>query len=433
MLAISKLHACAALCGASGAGTDRFRIVVTDGDLSRAFGQDPAFCFLGSAKDPRIGTRKGFNDNINRLQTSNARGAPFLLFRTSGTTRAPRWVVHSESTLGASLTSRILGLAPGADESLDSTDLRLMERVALAPRVSCVSIATISGFTQLAHCLFLGTPIVLMPRAFPRLALRMTVQYGAGTVVTTPAILRLMLVLGRTEWLDAARLGVIGIGGGSLDGSIYSAVGQATTARIIQGYGSTEMGGAITNVRLWDPPEVRERTVGRGLDGLKIEIRDESGSTVPAGVSGQLCVNDPNRIALGYLNPQSGMTIDPIVLADGWYMTGDAATRDQHGNVTILGRLDDRINRGEEKFYPQEVEAVIESHPKIAHALVELQRSGEGIPSLLARCTLWTQEDSVSASEIRKWCRSRLRRSQCPDTIEFTDLETTVTDKVVRH
>src|SRR5439155_21716980 len=56
--------------------------------------------------------------------------------------------------------------------------------------------------------------------------------------------------------------------------------------------------------------------------------------------------------------------------ADGWFRTGDLGQFDSAGNVKIVGRLKEMINRGGKKFFPREIEEILYTHPKILHAAI---------------------------------------------------------------
>ena len=56
--------------------------------------------------------------------------------------------------------------------------------------------------------------------------------------------------------------------------------------------------------------------------------------------------------------------------ADGWFRTGDLATKDERGYCRIVGRLKDMIIRGGENLFPAEIEEVLYRHPAVAEVAV---------------------------------------------------------------
>ena len=77
------------------------------------------------------------------------------------------------------------------------------------------------------------------------------------------------------------------------------------------------------------------------------------------------------RIPLGYHNAPE-KTAETFVEIDGrrWVITGDMATVDEDGTITLFGRGSVSINTGGEKVYPEEVEAALKSHPAVYDAVV---------------------------------------------------------------
>jgi acyl-coenzyme A synthetase/AMP-(fatty) acid ligase len=434
LIAISKISGCGCLCGlledrvSRSMGTVIFEMSdrepnFADSDFRIAYANGG----LGIAEQLHPPLEISF-DHIRSVESAK----PFLLFRTSGTSGVTRWVVHSEATLRASLESRMLGLAPNSvSQPLDRDTQMLTEKIAFAPRACFVGLDTISGYTQLVHCLALGIPFVAMASIRPRQALRLARGIGAGTLVTVPSILRIMMTLleGPNDW-DWPNLGVIGLGGGGVHPDFLKDVENRLDVRVIQGYGSTELGGAVTNVRLSDPPEVRRNTVGRTLHQVDICLRDGTDIQSRPDVEGELWVKSPSRLAIGTIEHDGGVA--PLPTIDDWYATRDIASLDRAGQLSILGRVDDRISRGEEKFFPQEVETVIESHPAIAHAMVTATSDRYNPPELIAYCQVWETAGRVEVSDLRRWCLDRLRAVRCPDRFLFALLPVTHTGKVIR-
>src|SRR5262249_19613504 len=90
----------------------------------------------------------------------------------------------------------------------------------------------------------------------------------------------------------------------------------------------------------------------------------DSGAACPTGGPGELCVQGPELFS-GYLDQSD----TDAAVRDGWFRTGDLATLDADGWLTIVGRIKDVIIRGGENIAAAEVEAVLERHPAIAHAV----------------------------------------------------------------
>jgi acyl-CoA synthetase (AMP-forming)/AMP-acid ligase II len=104
-----------------------------------------------------------------------------------------------------------------------------------------------------------------------------------------------------------------------------------------------------------------------------------------SGVVGRVALR--GRIPLGYYNDPA-KTAETIVHAGGdrWVLTGDMATVDADGTITLLGRGSGCINTGGEKVFPEEVEATLKSHDQVYDAIVvgvEDERWGQRVVAVV--------------------------------------------------
>jgi cyclohexanecarboxylate-CoA ligase len=131
---------------------------------------------------------------------------------------------------------------------------------------------------------------------------------------------------------------------------------------ISAGWGMTENGLVSCN-GLADPEDKVVSTDGCPLPGMALRVVDPDGRDVPAGAEGDLLVTGPAQF-VGYAK-RPEFTRDAHT-ADGWFKTGDRATLDRDGYVSITGRSKDLIIRGGENIPVAEVENVLFGHPKVA-------------------------------------------------------------------
>ena len=132
--------------------------------------------------------------------------------------------------------------------------------------------------------------------------------------------------------------------------------------RILRGYGMTELFRPISHLAE-DPTDVPE-AIGRPVPGVDVRLVDDDGQPVPGGQIGELLIKSPAAME-EYLNDPKETN---AVLQDGWFKTGDLAILLPSGFIQIAGRKEERILRGGYSVFPQEVEAVLLSHPAIAEA-----------------------------------------------------------------
>jgi len=136
-----------------------------------------------------------------------------------------------------------------------------------------------------------------------------------------------------------------------------------TGHRVLERYGMTE-----TNMSTSNPYDSERRmgTVGFPLPGVELRIM-EDGKEVGAGEIGVIEVRGPNVFQGYWQMPEK--TAEELK-EDGWFITGDLATRDAEGYVTIVGRSKDLIITGGFNVYPKEIESLIDDIPGVVESAV---------------------------------------------------------------
>jgi long-chain acyl-CoA synthetase len=174
---------------------------------------------------------------------------------------------------------------------------------------------------------------------------------------------------------------------------------------------------------------VKPGTVGPAIPGVEVKIVDETGKEVPCNESGELICRGSN-IMLGYWH-QPEATAE--TLRDGWLHTGDIATVDEDGYVSIVDRKKDMINVSGFNVYPREVEEVLFRHSAVADASVVQYPDPYQGESVLAFVVL-KQGASATEAEIIEYCRSQIATFKCPRKVVFRDeLPKNSTGKVLRR
>jgi long-chain acyl-CoA synthetase len=201
---------------------------------------------------------------------------------------------------------------------------------------------------------------------------------------------------------------------------------QRTGVRILRGYGLTELFRPISY--LADDPRDFPDAIGRLVPGVDAQVVDDDGREVPAGHVGELLLRTP-AVMDGYLDAPAETE---AVLVNGWFRTGDLATLTPEGFVRIAGRKKDLILRGGYSIHPQEVEAVLLTHPDIAEAAVvgvEHDDLGEEVVAFIApRGGATPTTDGLTA-----WCRTHLAPYKCPRRFTIlAELPKSPTGKVMK-
>jgi len=194
-------------------------------------------------------------------------------------------------------------------------------------------------------------------------------------------------------------------------------------------YGMTETSPVSTMTRVDDDLARRTQTVGRVMPHTEVKVVDPfTGRTVPRGEPGELCTRGTS-VMLGYWD-EPDKTAEAIDSAH-WMHTGDLATMDSGGYLSIVGRIKDMVIRGGENVYPREVEEFLYGHPDIADVQVigvPDPRYGE---ELMAWVVMRPGAEPLTAAGVRAFCEGRLARYKVPRYVHVVDgFPMTVTGKI---
>jgi fatty-acyl-CoA synthase len=206
-------------------------------------------------------------------------------------------------------------------------------------------------------------------------------------------------------------------------------VAEMNMAEVAICYGMTETSPVSTMTRSDDSLARRTETVGRVLPHLESKVVDPAtGLPVERGEPGELCTRGYS-VMLGYWE-QAEATAEAIDQAR-WMHTGDLATMDSEGCLSIVGRIKDLVIRGGENVYPREVEEFLYQHPDIADVQVigvPDDRYGE---ELMAWVVLRPGASPLTAEAVRNFCAGRLAHYKVPRYVHVVDgFPMTVTGKV---
>ncbi len=215
---------------------------------------------------------------------------------------------------------------------------------------------------------------------------------------------------------DLASLKLIGTGGAPVPIALMELVKEQLGADVFIGFGQTEATCGITATLSDDPFARKAATVGRPLPHTEVKIINaETGAVVPVGEHGELCCRGYMVMAGYYKLPEkTAESID----AEGWLHTGDLATMDKHGYVTIVGRLKDMVIRGGENLFPREIEEFLIRHPKVADVQVV------GVPDAfygeeLLAVIIPKRGEQLSERELRTYCKGQISHQKIPRYFQF--------------
>lgn len=230
----------------------------------------------------------------------------------------------------------------------------------------------------------------------------------------------------RSLSFDALKVSIAG--GMSVRDVVASRWLEVTGRQLLEGYGLTEASPVVALNPLWG--QGRTGTIGLPLQSTEVRIVDaHDGAPVPLGQPGELSIRGP-QVMKGYWNTPEETA--QVLSSDGWLLTGDIATMDEQGFLRIVDRKKDLIVVGGFNVYPNEVEAVIASHPLVGDVGVigvPDEYSGEAVRAYVVR-----RDPSLTEDELTQWCRKRLTGYKRPRRFIFvSELPKSAVGKVLRR
>ena len=319
------------------------------------------------------------------VDVGSARGSDLAVaLFTSGSTGEPKVVLHSHRALSYKAISLV-----GA-HGLSSADTVLTP----AP-LSHIS-GLLSGILVPGVA---GMRVVLMERWDPERAVDTVQRERVTFMAGPPTFFSSMAGAANFSHEAAATMRLLSIGSMTVSPEFVAATAEAFGASVKRTYGSTEAPNVTTST--WnDPPERARETDGRAVGLVELRIIDpETRRPVAAGEPGELVVRGPEMFC-GYADPAQ----TAASMTRSWFRTGDLATLDDAGWLTIIGRLKQLIIRGGENIVPAEVERVLEAHPAIERAVV-VGYPDDRLGQKVAACVV--AHAPFDLEECRSWFRAR--------------------------
>lgn len=299
---------------------------------------------------------------------------------TSGSTGEPKAVLHTHRALAYKATVMVNA------HGLDSSDVVLMP----AP-LSHIS-GLLSGVLIPAAA---GMRTILMERWDPDRAIQLVEDEGVTFMIGPPTYFSGMANASSFSGRAVSTLRIISVGSMTTSPDFVQSTASAFGATVKRTYGSTEAPTVTTST--WrDPPDRAGHTDGRTVSAAELRVVEpQSGRAVPAGETGELLLRGPELFA-GYADPVQTRAS----MHRGWFRTGDLATLDEQGWLTIVGRIKELVIRGGENIVPAEVERLLESHPSIVQAVV-VGYPDERLGERVAACVIAT--DPFDLDACRAW------------------------------
>ncbi|GAB3573447.1 long-chain fatty acid--CoA ligase [Amycolatopsis endophytica] len=345
---------------------------------------------------------------VNRDGTDTA-----VILYTSGTTGTPKGaeLTHHNLSSNAAVTAGTI-LRIGPDDVI----------------MGCLPLFHVFGLTcGLNAAIRAGAVLTLIPRFDPAKALAVVARDRVTVFQGVPTMYAAMLNHPDAARADMTSLRLCTTGGSAMPVEVLRTFEQTFGCEVYEGYGLSETSPVVASNR--PGYERRPGTVGLPVPGCEMRLVDDADRDVPFGEPGEIVIRGEN-VMKGYWNRPDASA---EVIRDGWFHTGDIATRDADGYYSIVDRKKDLIIRGGYNVYPREVEEALYLHPAVAEAAVV----GVPHPSLGEEVTAVVAlkpGETVDPAELRSFAKTVLAPYKYPRSVKIVEsLPKGPTGKILRR
>ncbi len=337
-----------------------------------------------------------------------------LLYFTSGTTAQPKLVEHTHVSypIGHLSTMYWIGLQPG--------DVHL--------NVSSPGWAKHAWSNVFAPWNAEATIFIYTVSRFDAARLLNAMQRAGVTTFCAPPTVWRMLIQADLSGTRGRLREVVGAGE-PLNPEIIEQVQKSWGLTIRDGFGQTE-----TTAQIGNPPgqPLKLGSMGRPLPGYSVALVDPVSGR--SSDEGEICLDLTHRplgLMVGYRDDEERTDES---MRDGYYHTGDVASRDAEGYITYIGRTDDVFKASDYRISPFELESVLLEHEAVAEAAVVASPHPLrlAVPKAYVMLTAGYEPSRDTALSILRYAREKLAPYQRIRRLEFAELPKTISGKIRR-
>jgi long-chain acyl-CoA synthetase len=322
-----------------------------------------------------------------------------VLMFTSGTTARPKAVRVTHRNIQANTESIVAYLG------LRSADCMMV----ILPFFYCFGTSLLHTHLRVGGSLALCNSFT-----FPETTLDMMESAGCTGFAGVPSSFHLLLRISTFKKRSLPRLRLIQQAGGKLhDVLIKELIAAKPKAKVYVMYGQTEATARLSYL----PPEllpIKLGSIGRGIPGVELRVLGEDGCQVQPGGVGEVVARGES-ISPGYFRDPEA-TAEKFV--EGALRTGDLATLDEEGYISIVDRKDDFIKSWGYRVSSQEVESCVLQLPDIVSA------AAVGVPDLASGEAIHVfvtvrPGAEITPDGIKVHCRSQLAKHMVPEVVSI--------------
>ena len=351
------------------------------------------------------------SEPVSTVADRTAEDTAVILY-TSGTTGTPKGAELSHANLRSNVTTSLETLMPLAPGDVVFGGLPLFHSFGQTVGLN----AAIAG----------GACLTLLPKFDGEQALAIVQRDQVTLFLGVPTMYMALLGVKDPKRFDTSSLRRAASGGASLPVEVLRRVEETFGFQLIEGYGLSETS-PIASFNHPDRP-TKPGSIGTPIRGVEFDLLDDQGRRVAPGEIGEIVIRGEN-VMKGYWG-QPEATAEFV--RDGWFHTGDLATRDDDGYYFIVDRLKDLIIRNGFNVYPREVEEVLYRHPAVAEAAVLAVPDARHGEEVAAMVTL-KEGAVVGEDELRDWVKDQIAAYKYPRVVQFGVLPKGPTGKILKR
>ena len=266
----------------------------------------------------------------------------------------------------------------------------------------------------------------------PEDILPMFKQYNITTFCAPPTMYRFFIKEDLSKY-DLSSIEYATTAGEALNPEVYNQFYKATGLKIMEGFGQTETTLSIANLV---GTTGKVGSMGKPSPLYDVQLLDPDGNVCKTGEVGEICIGTKNGAPCGlfigyYLDEEKTKE----VWHDGYYHTGDQATRDEEGYLWYVGRIDDVIKSSGYRIGPFEIESVIMELPYVLECAITA--APDPIRGQVVKATIVLTKGTVGTDELKKEIQQYVKTNTAPykypRIVEFRDeLPKTISGKIRR-
>ncbi|MDD5722872.1 MAG: AMP-binding protein [Syntrophales bacterium] len=318
----------------------------------------------------------------------------YMLYFSSGTTGAPKGIMHSHNTWlwGLRMAPLVYRMTP---EDVDLIVLPVMMTYGIAHACSALQI---------------GGRVILSERYVVDRMVELIVKHDVTFLpVAPPHVFDLIKYVENHPGVKITTMRTLQVGGGPTPPELLRKVNRYFGSMVLSEYGMSEQI-PLTATTADTPIERVSTSVGwPSYPASEIKLVDENGKLCPIGVPGEIFTRGP-ALFLGYYGDpeQTAATFT----SDGWFKTGDLGVNAEDGLLNLVGRKKEMIVRGGLNIDPKEIEGLLTQHPKVGQVAI-IGMPDERMGEKVCACIIpKSQDQAPTLDEIVSFLREKGLPSQ---------------------